>query len=112
MISAYISNFDLNCTYVRSPKNDTLKELGKPSTANLSSGGLRVIRPKSAPVTDHILAMLLIASVIVAFVELLQLRFLNPKVSVETWSMNEHFFLCNSKPNFHLILYFEARAVS
>lgn len=83
--SAFISNYDRNCTYYddsgKGKISDSLSnDGGKANVTNLSIGGFRVIRPKSVPVTDHILAMMLIVSIIGAFVEMLRIRFINPKV--------------------------------
>ncbi|XP_063974452.1 uncharacterized protein LOC135161097 isoform X2 [Diachasmimorpha longicaudata] len=76
--STFMSNYDRNCTY-ESPRNSNEPiDNGKSNGGHLPSG-FRVIRPKSVPVTDHILALMLIVSVIGAFVELLKLRFINPE---------------------------------
>uniref|UniRef100_A0A0C9PML3 Uncharacterized protein n=1 Tax=Fopius arisanus TaxID=64838 RepID=A0A0C9PML3_9HYME len=74
--STFMSNYDRNCTY-DNPKTPKDVIMEKPNGINFP--GFRVIRPKSVPVTDHILALLLIVSVIGAFVELLRLRFINPQ---------------------------------
>ncbi|XP_015121621.1 uncharacterized protein LOC107044305 isoform X2 [Diachasma alloeum] len=77
--STFMSNYDRNCTYEGSQRSSNdASDNGKSNGSNLPSG-FRVIRPKSVPVTDHILALMLIVSVIGAFVELLRLRFINPE---------------------------------
>lgn len=86
------SNYDGNCTYKSNsketiimnkiPENNKEKnsiEKIKESTTNFLSGGFRVIKSKSVPVTDHILALMLIVSVIGALVEILRIRFGNPQ---------------------------------
>lgn len=78
--STFISNYDGNCTYESTMKDDYAISDNVRGSGNNLPAGFRVIRPKSVPVTDHILALMLIVSVIGAFVELLKLRFINPEV--------------------------------
>ncbi|XP_008543756.1 uncharacterized protein LOC103568604 isoform X1 [Microplitis demolitor] len=94
--SIFTNNYDQNCTYknvepVRNKAtkiNKTEKE-NTSSATNLSSPSFRIIRPKSVPVTDYILMIMLVFSIIGAFAEYLCIRFMNtqnPPSSIEsTW---------------------------
>ncbi|KAH0552235.1 uncharacterized protein LOC123270226 isoform X2 [Cotesia glomerata] len=95
--SIFVDYYDKNCTYkldsIKSGSktitndNDNETEETTKSGTNLSSPSFRIIRPKSVPVTDYILIMMLVFSVIGAFVEYLRIRFINtqdPTSSVES----------------------------
>ncbi|KAG8035241.1 hypothetical protein G9C98_001731 [Cotesia typhae] len=95
--STFVNYYDKNCTYkldsienrskIITNDNDNETEETAKSGTNLSSPSFRIIRPKSVPVTDYILIMMLVFSVIGAFVEYLRIRFINtqdPTSSVES----------------------------
>ncbi|XP_034950939.1 uncharacterized protein [Chelonus insularis] len=87
--SIFINNYDRNCTYsnieqnlkVGTTKTQKMKtdetDNQNSTSANSSISGLKIIRPKSVPVTDYILVIMLTVSVIGAFVEFLKIRFTN-----------------------------------
>lgn len=102
MVSAFFSNYDRNCTYSRSRgrkiieqtvadsvvENTVCASEKKETPIGYSYNGtideIRAARPKSIPVTGHILAMMLIVSAVAAFIEVLRIRFINPKVPKKT----------------------------
>ncbi|XP_043271115.1 uncharacterized protein [Venturia canescens] len=99
--SIFFSNYDRNCTYTRKrviAKDKETRRAGenKNSDKSICSEDKKMInpivnnyngtfeemkasKPKSVPVTGHILAMMLVVSAVAAFVEVLRIRFINPK---------------------------------